>query len=164
MELSNIKEKVIVFSKKYKYVIAVVAVGMILMLIPTTKKNNTDTPITKTTDIKQEDHTVEEDLAEILSQIKGAGKVAVYLTTTEGEKTIYQTNESGSDGRYETVTVTDAQRNQNGLVKQINPPLYRGAIIVCEGANDPVIQYAITDAVAKVTGLGTNQISVMVMK
>lgn len=164
MEVSNLKGKVICYTKKYKYVIAVIAVGIVLMLIPINREDNTDSSISKTTEVNQEETSVEEDLANILSQIKGVGRVAVYLTTTEGEETIYQTNENGSDGKYETVTVTDAQRSQYGLIKQINPPQYRGAIVVCEGANDPVIQYTITDAVAKVTGLGTNQISVMVMK
>lgn len=164
MEISTIKEKVISFTKKYKYVIAVVAIGMVLMLIPTTKEKKGASPISKQTETKTEGASSEKDLAEILSQIKGAGRVAVYLTTSEGERTVYQTDESGSDGKAETVTVTDAQRNQYGLIKQVNPPVYRGAIIVCEGANDPSIQYAITDAVGKVTGLGANQISVLVMK
>ena len=164
MEIGNIKDKVIHFTKKYKYVIAVVAVGMVLMLIPTPTEKKTVSPTGKKTEAKAEASSTEEELAEILSKIKGAGKVAVYLSTAEGEKTVYQTNENGTDGKYDTVTVTDAQRNQYGLVKQVNPPRYRGAIIVCEGANEPTIRYAITDAVAKVTGLGANQISVLVMK
>lgn len=164
MEVSNIKENVITFAKKYKYVIVVVAIGMALMLIPTSKDKEAASPASNQAEVKTEQISAEKDLADILSQMKGAGKVAVYLTTAEGERTVYQTNESGSDGTYDTVTVTDAQRNQYGLIKQVNPPLYRGAIIVCEGANDPSIQYAITDAVAKVTGLGANQISVLVMK
>lgn len=164
MEISSIKQKMITFTKKYKYVIAVVAIGMALMLIPTTKENEAASPTNNNSEEKAEESSAQKDLADILSQIKGAGRVAVYLTTAEGERTVYQTDESGSDGKYETVTVTDAQRNQSGLIKQVNPPLYRGAIIVCEGASDPSIQYAITDAVAKVTGLGANQISVLVMK
>lgn len=163
MEISSMKDKVITFTKKYKYVIAVVAIGMVFMLIPTTKNKETVSPASEKTEIEKKTST-EQDLADILSQIKGVGRVAVYLTTSEGERTVYQIDESGSDGKYETVTVTDAQRNQYGLIKQVNPPLYRGAIVVCEGANDPSIQYAITDAVAKVTGLGANQISVLVMK
>ena len=70
----------------------------------------------------------------------------------------------GGDGnRLVTVTVTDAQRNESGLVRQIVSPKYRGAIIVCGGADDPVVCLAIKDAVSNATGLGTDRISVLKM-
>lgn len=166
MELSNLQSKLNVFIKKYKYVIAVVVIGVVLMSIPTGKKKKVNKSPTAV--VQVETDSTEKMLADILSNVQGAGKVEVFLTTMEGEKTIYQTNDDGAVGnsadRTQTVTVTDSDRNQVGLVKQVNPPLYRGAIVVCEGADDPAVQYAIMDAVAKVTGLGTNRISVLKMK
>ena len=168
MEIKAMKAKTTEVINKYKYMIAVILVGIGLMLIPTTSKKST----TRAVEViqKMEKVNITDELACILSQIKVSGNVAVYLTTLEGEKTIYQTNENlaetndSRDLRTDTVTVTDAQRSQNGLITQVNPPLYRGAIVVCEGADDPAVQLAITEAVANVTGLGTNRISVLKMK
>ena len=103
------------------------------------------------------------------SQIQGAGKVEVMLTVAFGEKTIYQTDEHISGGenvstRVETVIVTGADRSQNGLIQQINPPVYLGAIVVCQGADRSVVRLAIVEAVSKVTGLGADRISVLKMK
>jgi len=39
-----------------------------------------------------------------------------------------------------------------------------GAVIVCQGADDPQVRLSIVDAVSKVTGLGSDKISVLKMK
>ena len=62
-----------------------------------------------------------------------------------------------------TVIVSGNDRTESGLVRQINPPVYMGAIVVCQGADDPTVQLAIIDAVSKITGLGTHRISVLKM-
>ena len=73
-------------------------------------------------------------------------------------------SDSGNSAKTETVIVTDGQRTESGLVSQVNPPSYLGAIVVCQGADSPAIKYAITQAVAKITGLGTDAICVLKMK
>ena len=92
------------------------------------------------------------------------------LTVAAGQETIYQTDEkhsvssNESDTQISTVIVTDAQKQQVGLIHQVNPATYLGAIIVCQGADRPAIRLAIVDAVSKVTGLGADRISVLKMK
>jgi len=39
-----------------------------------------------------------------------------------------------------------------------------GAVVVCEGAQDPAVRLNVTNAVAAYTGLGSDKISVMKMK
>ena len=118
----------------------------------------------------QTEESTEEKLEEILCRVKGAGKVDVLLTVSQGERTIYQTDSSYSQGetttdtRTQTVLITDSQRNETGLVHQKNPPIYQGAIILTQGADDPVVKLAIVDAVSNVTGLGTDRISVLKMQ
>ena len=63
-----------------------------------------------------------------------------------------------------TVIVTDSQRCESGLIRQINPAAYKGAIVVCQGADSSAVRLAITQAVAKITGLGTDNICVLKMK
>ena len=106
------------------------------------------------------------ELEEILSCIQGAGKVQVMLTVAKGEEIIYQTDGSTAEsgGRQDTVVITDENRTQSGLVQQSIPPTYRGAIVVCQGADSPAVCLAVKEAVSKVTGLDTSQISVLKMK
>jgi stage III sporulation protein AG len=168
MDVASFSTKATEFIKKYRYVAIVLALGLVLMALPTGKKG-VSASVTANTE-SQQDISVNEALAEILCKIEGAGNVRVLLTVASGKETVYQTNDSITDSessnttKIDTVTVTDANRNQTGLIKQINPPKYQGAIIVCQGAGSASIRLAIVDAVSKVTGLSSDRISVQKMK
>ena len=168
MDISKLKRKVTSLLKKYRYACIVLAVGLILMTIPISNNDGDETVVTTGTTI--ESVSVEERLSAVLSHIDGAGKVHVMLTESEGEEVVYQTNENDnsaentSSTKVDTVVITDADRNQSGLIRKVNPPSYLGAVIVCQGADNPTVHLAIVDAVSKVTGLGSNRISVLKMK
>ena len=168
MVIKNLN-KISVFVKKYRYVFLVLLIGLALMVIPP-KYSESVQPGQSVPEEKKEEEGVSEKLAWILSQVDGAGDVKVFLTIAAGEEILYQTDDDSSfstdssSTQVKTVTVINAQRDENGLVKQTNPPVYKGAIIVCQGADDPQIQLAIVSAVAKVTGLGADRISVLKMK
>jgi len=165
--MDGLGKKIIPLIRKYRYVLLVLLIGVILMMIPTKEKESkTKAPSVEQT-MPQED--IVSRLESILSMIEGAGEVKVMLTVSAGEKTVYQTDtdKTGGDSvseRTDTVIITDENRNQAGLVQQINPATYLGAIIVCQGAADANVRLAITEAVANVTGLRSNQISVLKMK
>lgn len=169
MEINKIKNSIFDLFKKYKFIALIILIGIALLLIPSKHENNQETNTNPDIKIaKYED--MENRLAELLQNIKGAGKVKVMLTVAQGEEIIYQTNtnlSSDNDSVKEdsdTVTITDSGRNQSGLVRQANPPTYLGAIIVCQGADDPIVKLSITEAVSKITGLKSNCISVLKMK
>ena len=162
------KEKLSAGLKKYKYAVLVLLIGLGFMLIPAGRENSDESnkhSIQETTL-----PSTEEKLEQILSKIQGAGEVDVLLTQAKGERVQYHTDmdasdsESASSNRVTTVVITDAQRNESGLVVQIEPPVYMGAIVVSKGADDPSVKFAIVEAVSKVTGLGANQITVLKMK
>ncbi|MBR4864637.1 MAG: stage III sporulation protein AG [Oscillospiraceae bacterium] len=169
MELKKLTSHIKVWADKYKYVILVLLIGVILMWLPENKEkgavNNESASITY-----QEIVSIDTSMSDILSLIDGAGRVEVMLTKAKGEETLYQEdidesfNESGEDMRSDTVIISDSQRMESGLVKQVNPPIYMGAIVVCEGADDPTVKLAIVDAVSKLTGLGADKICVLKMK
>lgn len=169
MELKIISKKATQWIQKYKFIALIIIAGLVLMWLPTGDKETNTIKSDDMTDISKA-ISFEEELEETLNQIKGAGKVKVMLTVAQGEETVYQTNNTLSINNdttkedMDTVTIADADRNQNGLIKQTNPPIYMGAIIICQGADDPTVRLAITDAVAKITGLKTNSISVLKMK
>ena len=166
MELKALCAWWVALLKKYKFAVLILLIGVVLMLIPTEKKSET----VSETKVSVQPVSLKEELAEILSKIDGAGKVSVMLTVEKGEETLFQTNEKTSHNgdlnsiETDTVTVTDAQRNETGLVRQINPARYLGAVVVCQGADRPGVRLAVVDAVSKLTGLGADKISVVKMK
>ena len=169
MDIKAVQKQILVFLRKYRYAVLALVLGVGLLFLPArSRSGNPEVEANQQSSVSTE--TVEERLSAVLSQIDGAGKVEVMLTVAVGEETVFQYDEdtsatdTGSTVRRNVVTVTDSQRNQTGLVRQVNPPAYLGAIVVCEGADNPVIQLAITDAVSKLTGLGSNRISVLKMK
>ena len=113
---------------------------------------------------------VSDRLEEILAQIQGVGKVRVMLTESAGAQTVYQTDrdeertDTSTSVRVETVIVSDQNRVQNGLVKSVTPPTYLGAIVVCQGGDQPSVRLAVSQAVSNVTGLGIDRITVLKMK
>lgn len=154
---------------KYKYVLIVILVGILFMQFPSGKiAGKTAVQPIERMDRQNTDYTAQ--LTEILAGIENAGEVKVLLSCAKGEETIYQTdissseNEGKSDKRVETVLVTDSSRNETGLIAQKNPPVYIGAVILAQGADDPRVKLAIVDAVSKATGLGADKISVLKMK
>ena len=71
---------------------------------------------------------------------------------------------TGDYARFTTVTVTDSQRNERGLINKTSAPIYRGAVVVCDGADNPQVNLDIVSAVSNITGLRSDQISVLKMK
>ena len=143
-------------------------VGILLMIIP----NGAEKTQTATRVVTQKEDTasMEKRLSEMLSKIDGVGMVEVMLTIEEGEKRVFQAdveetkNGESTKDRFETVIVTDGDRTESGLLLQENPPVYRGAIVICQGGDDPQTRLAVTEAVSRITGLKSNCISVLKMK
>lgn len=168
MDVAALRTKAAELAKKYKYVAIILLVGIVLMALPTGSKEESSTVYEQ--EKTQQTLSINDALAEILCKIDGAGNVKVLLTVASGTETIYQTDdrvsvsENNSTTQIDTVTVTDSSRNETGLIKQVNPPTYQGAIILCQGANSASIRLAIVDAVSKVTGLSSDHISVLKMK
>lgn len=161
MDIGRLRQKATDWIGKYKFVILILLVGVGLMLIPTGSKEKT--PDESVTEQVEQQVMLADELEEILTNIQGAGRVQVMLTMRAGEQTIYQTDTPSAD-RQDTVIVTDEDRAQGGLIQQILAPTYRGAIVLCQGADSASVCLAIKDAVSKVTGLDSSQISVLKMK
>ena len=169
MDWVNVSSKCTDFIKKYRYVVLVLLLGLIFLILPDGKSQKTEPPSEKPAET-QPIRNLQDDLAEILSQIDGAGKVKVLLTQSAGEETVYQTDEDSSRGqdsgstRRDTVLFSNAGREESGLIRQINPPIYQGAIVVCQGGGSPTVRLAVVQAVSNVTGLTFDCITVLKMK
>lgn len=166
MDLTKLKNSLPEFIKKYKYAVLILAVGILLMALPSGNSARTDPP---TVEQQSPAPSIREELEAILSQIQGAGEVRVMLTEKTGQEYVYQTDvdttvsENSQTQRTETVTISDADRNDQGLLLQVRPATYLGAVVLCQGAEDPTVKLAVADAVSKLTGLGLDKIAVIKM-
>ena len=160
MDMESGKEQIIRSVKKYQYVLWAVLLGVFLMLLPQ-KKEEPEREIPAQTEAAL---TLEEELSAMLSKISGVGKAEVLLTELSGSSTIYQTDTALNQGNSDTVIVMDRNREEQGLVKQVLPPVYKGALVVCQGADSASVRLKVVDAVKSVTGLSSDCITVLKMK
>ena len=150
---------------RYKYVLIVIFAGLLLMLLPGKQETAS---VSETTVPKVQ--TIQDQLEEILSKIYGVGRVEVLLTQAQGERTVYVSDEHSSlsgdsdSHQADTVIITDESRAQKGLVSQVLPPVYLGAVIVCQGGDQPSVKLAVVEAVCDATGLSADKITVLKMK
>ena len=160
MDMESGKQQFIAFVKKYQYILLVVLAGVFLMLLP----ENAEEPQMEIAPEVSDHPDLEEELSLILSHISGVGKAEVLLTEASGSDTIYQMDEGQNQSNLDTVIVTGENRVETGLVKQLISPVYKGAVIVCQGADSASVRLSVLEAVKSVTGLSSDCITVLKMK
>ena len=96
---------------------------------------------------------LQNQLAEILSQISGVGETEV-LVTLEGSEAYHYAQEN--DSRY--VTVGGSQKE--ALIESVSLPAVTGVVIACEGGGVSTVQEAVYRTVSVACGLRMSQIYV----
>ena len=135
--------------KKYKYVGLVVLAGLALMLLPG-KKSDAQTQEGGGS-FSLED--TERRMAELLGRMDGVGRVQVMLTLKNGPE-------------LELAEDADDTDRDGELRRQREPvTLNRGSgyqdVVVCQGADSGGVRLAVTEAVAALTGLPADRITVV---
>lgn len=151
--------------ERYKYVGLAALVGMILLALPTgepAKEEKTETAAVS--------RDLEREMEEILSNIQGVGQVKVLLTMdSDGERQLAQDTEVAYSGSVEapedysrtsSTVLLDGEAGDESLVVRTVYPTYRGALVVCSGGGEPSVKLTVTEAVAALTGLKSDCITV----
>lgn len=153
---------------KYKYVLLVAALGALLLLWPLEREAKTADPAADPAPRAGEDvEKVERDMEEILGKISGVGKVDVMLTLhSGGERVLAQDSSLRYSGPVQSPDSYErsAQPVTDGggvVVTQEKYPLYRGALVVCEGGGNDAVRLQVIGAVSALTGLGSDRIAVV---
>lgn len=153
--------------KKYRYVLLVLLAGILLMLLPGKKTEKT---VSKSEILSFSLADTEQRMADVLRQIEGVGRVKVMLTLKSGS-TLQLAEDNSSTQRdaelrrdSEVVTLNRGSGQQEVVVTQETYPVYQGAVIVCDGAASSTVRLAVTEAVAVLTGLPSDKISVVKWK
>jgi len=155
---------------KYKYVALVALVGVVLLLWPIGEEKPQVAAQAQPRADPFAAEALEGRLQEALSQIQGAGEVTVVLTLASTPRQLLAQEEKESQGGDRTeresqvVLASKGSGTQEPVALQELAPSYRGALVVSPGAGDPAVRLALTEAVAALTGLGTDKISICMGK
>ncbi len=108
---------------------------------------------------------LEKRLTDLLSRVEGAGKVCVMVTLDDSFENEYAAEKSVSGDSYEATypSFKNGSGKEEGLLLKVRRPKVRGAAIVAQGADDPRVKAALTDAAAAVLGVSSARVSVEIM-
>ncbi len=152
---------------QYKYVLIVIAAGVILLLWPSGagEKNQKAEAGAQSSQEAFDLAALEEKLSQTLSKVEGAGRVSVTLTVKSGMEQVLASDRStsvterGSSVEEETVLV-DSGSGQEAVLLMQRYPTFQGALVVCEGGDNAEIRLLMARAVSALTGIGTDRITV----
>jgi stage III sporulation protein AG len=157
------------------FAVIIMAFGILLLMLPSGSKEKAPaadpTPTPETFSLPD----TENRIADALGQIAGAGRVTVVLTLkSDGlteiatDKSYSEKGESGArterDQSEKSVIIGSGSSAQSPIVTRRGYPEFQGALIVAEGADDPVVRLALTQAITALTGLGSDKVTVAKMK
>lgn len=160
--------------KSNKYLIALLLLGLVLLLLPTRSsgdaKKETAAESAPEFDLGGEESRIEEALA----RTDGAGRVRLVLTLkSSAERVIAEDTETtvpgegssrGSESTVSAVKVSTGGSGQETVTLKYLYPEYAGALVVAEGAGSAEVRLRLTRAVASLTGLSAEKITVVKMK
>jgi stage III sporulation protein AG len=169
--------------KLFWKVAAILVVGIILMAVSSNLGNSGSsedpTAFVPASNVSNNNiaNITEEKVADILREIKGAGKVTVaiqmaegstyeYLFDTEESRTenITTSADSGSSISEETKKQNLAMADKSPVLAKEYLPRIQGVVVVAEGAGDAQVRENIFSAVKALLGLAANQIAVLESK
>ena len=151
--------------EKYKYVLIILAAGLILLLWPTGEKEKRSESADHSAPEEFDLAALEEKLSQILSQVEGAGKVTVALTVKSGMEQVPVTDRSTSvtergNSLEEKTVVVNTGLGQETVVRVQRYPQFQGAVVVCQGGDRADVRLLLTQAVSALTGLGADRITI----
>ncbi|MBR5543428.1 MAG: hypothetical protein IKU65_04965 [Oscillospiraceae bacterium] len=166
--------KVFAAAGKYKYVIIAVFAGLILMSFPGGSAKKTET--TDTQRIEFDVGAFEKRIENALAQSAGIGRCKVMLSLDSSPESVYakearqsrKESESGvvkeDDSDMKPSIMSEGSGRQSPIVVKEIYPGFRGALVICDGADEPSIKACVIESVSSLTGLGSDKISVIKMK
>lgn len=181
--------------KYFVYLILVLCIGVMIFVAgdifsdifgKSTNNKNAEETVSKNIEVVANNVNYEDkikrDLVDILSQIKGVGKVnvMVYFEGSQETQPAYNINETSKviqekDNQGGTRTTNENNKSVNVvilnegsntkplIVKQVNPSI-GGVIVVAEGADNIAVKEMIKNAVKTVLNIPANKVSVESMK
>ena len=157
---------------KYKYVLLLCAVGLILILLPFGGKTESAAEAEESASEEDPVLLLQSQLEALFSEVSGVGRVRVMLTAQSGGETVYAYDESksasksdgGASSSSSMTLVTVGGSEGDPVVVRVDAPLFSGAVVVCEGAESAKVRLALTEALRSLTGITADNIVIVKMK
>lgn len=184
-EYQKIKSKFIeIISKRdsKKLIIIFGFLGIFLISLSNIFKPGCDSPVKPAqTKVNSEEYVsrLEQNLESIVSSIKGAGTAKVLVTLENGTETVYATEEKknkaasedksggettrrkeSDDCEKKYITIKDSEGTEHALAVTEIQPRIKGVIVVCQGADDPLVQQRVLNAVTTALSVPSNRVCI----
>ena len=167
MEWKNKQETVKGLWGRYKGVLLILLAGVILLSWPEREQ----VTVSEQSSAMEKPEETEARMEKILQRIEGVGQLKLMLTV---ESSVREELAVDTDLSYrgtaavpdeyscqtETVIVSEGQDDVPVVAYRVSP-VYRGAVVVCQGAENAGVRLAVTQAVAALTGLRSDRIMVI---
>lgn len=164
------KERFLPMWKKYRAVLAVLLAGVLLLASGHGGNESAQTASAGTAASQEFDlNGFQQELQAQLTAIDGAGRVALMLSLDQTEEAVYAVNTrqtSGSDSRSlesDVSVVSNGSYGETPVTVKSVLPVFRGAVVLCDGADDASVRLAVTQAVGTVCGIGADKVTVLKM-
>ncbi len=169
--------KISVWAKKNRHVLiaALLLLVGICLLLPSFSKEKETAVKTAEYDLESETaaylERLTENLTSLLQQAKGVGRVNVLISLDSGveyeylkeqkENTDASADDKSRDYSESYLFVEDAAGNKKLLAVRRILPEVRGAVVVCEGADDPIVKQQVIELLRAYLDLSAANISVL---
>lgn len=166
--------------RKYQYPLLILAVGVFLLYLG--RGDGGEAQSEQSAAAQQAEQSAqgesfdldafEERLGMTLANIQGAGRVQVVLSLKTAGESVYAADVRRSNGElsdggdYESTltVVSDRTSGESPVLVKTYYPEFLGALVVCDGADDPQVCSRILQAVQAVCGLTSAEVSITKMK
>lgn len=152
--------------KKYKYPLLLLLVGVFLMLLPSPGQDEGKEEVGRSAETFSLEET-EKRMEDILGRIQGVGKLKLMLTLKSGaqlelaEDADRTLADDETRIQTETIILDRGSGYEDVVITRQIYPVYQGALIVCQGADQAAVRLAVTEAIAALTGLSSEKITVV---
>ena len=148
--------------------------GVLLMLV-TLPQGSKETEQAEEETTQQFDlEAFEQQICSSLSAIDGVGRIEVMLSLETGEESVYASDvtqssqssgENASSENYQSTMsiLSDGGYGERPVLVTSNYPTFRGAVIICDGADDSRVQLELTEAMSSLCGISSDRVSVLKM-
>ena len=155
--------------RKYRYPALILLLGLALLLIPSGGKQKQDETVSEVTESGFSLSEYTREMEELLSEVQGAGEVHLLLSLDTDGETSYLSDRtesvSGDSSQTQLETVlTHEGGDQLPVVEKKTYPKFRGAVVVCSGADEAAVTLRVKEAVSCLTGLGMDRITVLKLR
>ncbi len=159
-------------------IILLIGVGLLLLpgLIPKTTTAKTDsTESSYFSDRKAYEQELEKRLANMLSTVRGISHVSVMITAEDSGEMFYAQNETFNEETADDGSLSEKKRqtedsptlkndgggSQSPILLKTGMPKISGVLITAKGADDPVLQANIINAVRAVLNVAPHRVQVL---